>query len=332
MTSTNLGLVIGGLLALVFLARLWQGRRGRQLSGVTVTALTSVPALGLWRVRAARLARSAFVAAILALTAFLWVELTADTLRGAAVSRTTIPLKTVLGVFDISSSMMANFGEGFSGSRFTVARDAFAAFVSRQIHMQVGLIFYSSDVLEYRRPTQDLEQFVIDLKGLDIAAEKRQPLHTLSLGTETAAALKRAGAMLRSMDLPNIRSGAVILISDLIDSKLKISDSINALTASGIRVYVLSIEGRGAEASEAVANSLALNPLVRAYHIRRPEDLEPVYSAIYDLETSLAARRDTMIDQPRGSEAPVRILLVALLGLVVVTEWLLPAVHRGERV
>lgn len=331
MSSTTLGLVIGGLLALAFVVRLWQRRRGQQLTGVTVTALTSVPPLGLWRVRAAHLARSGFLAVILALTAFLWVDLTADTLRGAALSRTTIPLKTVLCVFDISSSMQANFGENFRGSRFTVARDAFAAFVSRQTHTQVGLIFYSSEILEYRRPTQDLEQFVIDLKGLDIAVEKRQPLGALSLGTETGPALRRAGALLRSLDLPNIRSGAVILVSDLIDSRLRISDAVNALTAAGIRVYVLSIEGKGAESSDAVANSLALNPLVRAYHIRRPEDLEPVYSAIYDLETSLAARRDTIVEQARGSEAPVRILLTALLGLIVVSEWLLPGVHRGER-
>lgn len=329
--SWLLGLVIGAVLAALAFFRLWQRRGGEQVSGVTITALGNVPALGVWRVRAARVARIGFLAVILALTAFLWADLTADTLRGAAVSRTTIPLKTVLAVFDISSSMQASYGENFSGSRFTVARDAFTNFVSRQTHTQVGLIFFSSDVLEYRRPTQDLEQFVVDLEGLDIAGDRQQPLNSISLGTETANALKRAATMLRSMDLPNIRSGAVILISDLIDSKLKISDAINALTASGIRVYVLSIEGKGAEASDAVANSLALNPLVKAYHIRRPEDLEPVYSAIYDLETSLAARRDTMIDQKRGSETTVRVLLAALLGFVVVTEWLLPGVHRGER-
>lgn len=331
MTSLRLGLLVGAVLVVMALLRLWQRRRGREASGITVTALGHVPALGIWRVRAAHFARSVFLALIVALTAFLWVDLTADTLRGAAMARTTIPLKTVLGVFDISSSMQAKYGERMSGTRFTVARDAFAAFVSRQAHTQVGLIFFSSDVLEYRRPTQDLEQFVTDLKLLDIAGNAQQPINALSLGTETSAALKRAGAMLRSLDLPNIRSGAVILVSDLIDNKLKISDSINALTAAGIRVYIISIEGEGAESSEAVANSLALNPLVKAYHIRRPEDLEPVYSAIYDLESSLAARRDTMIDQARGSEAPVQILLAALLGFVVVTEWLLPGVHRGER-
>ena len=331
MSSLILGLLVGGGLAAVALLRVWQGRRGRGAGGITVTALGHVPALGVWRVRGARAARTVLLAAMLALTAYLWVDLTGDTLRGAAMSRTTIPIKTVLCVFDISSSMMAQYGETFSGTRFTVARDAFAAFVERQTHTQVGLIFFSSDVLEYRRPTQDLEQFVTDLRQLDIAASAQQPLNALSLGTETSTALRRAAAMLRSMDLPNIRSGAVILVSDLIDNKLKISDSINALTAAGIRVYVISIEGKGAEASEAVANSLALNPLVKAYHIRRPEDLEPVYSAIFDLETSLAARRDTMVDQARGSEAPVRLLLVALLGFVAVTEWLLPGVHRGER-
>jgi hypothetical protein len=325
-----LGLLIGGTLAVMALLR-WRRGHGRGATGITVTALGQVPPLGIWRVRTARAARSLLLAAMLALTGYLWVDLTADTLRGAAMARTTIPIKTVLCVFDISSSMMAQYGENFSGTRFTVARDAFANFVARQTHTQVGLIFFSSDVLEYRRPTQDLEQFVADLKQLDIAASAQQPLNALSLGTETGAALRRAAAMLRSMDLPNIRSGAVILVSDLIDNKLKISNEINALTAAGIRVYVLSIEGKGAEASEAVANSLALNPLVKAYHIRRPEDLEPVYSAIFDLETSLAARRDTMVDQTRGSEAPVRLLLVALLGFVVVTEWLLPGVHRGER-
>jgi hypothetical protein len=331
MTSLVLGTLIGAALAVLALFRVWQRRRGRHVSGVTITALGHVPALGAWRVRGARAARAVFLAAILVLTAFLWTELTADTLRGAAMSRTTIPLKTVLCVFDISSSMMASFGENFSGSRFTVARDAFAAFVERQTHTQVGLIFYSSDIFEYRRPTQELEQFVTDLKQLDIAASAQQPLNALSLGTETGPALRRAGAMLRSLDLPNIRSGAVILVSDLIDSKLRIADAINALTAAGIRVYVLSIEGKGAEASDAVANSLALNPLVKAYHIRRPEDLEPVYSAIYDLETSLAARRDVIIDQDRRSEAPVYLLLAALLGFVVVTEGVLPGVHRGER-
>lgn len=332
MMSLLLGLSIGGVLVALALVRAWQRRQGRHLSGITITALGHVPALGVWRVRSARTARTVFLAVMLLLTAYLWVDLTADTLRGAAMSRTTIPLKTVLCVFDISSSMMAQYGETFVGAtRFTVARDAFANFVERQTNTQVGMIFYSSDVLEYRRPTQDLEQFVTDLKQLDIAGSAQQPINALSLGTETGAALKRAAAMLRSMDLPNIRSGAVILVSDLIDNKIKISNEINALTAAGIRVYVISIEGKGAEASDATANSLALNPLVKAYHIRRPEDLEPVYSAIYDLETSLAARRDTLIDQTRGSEAPVRILLVALLGFVVVTEWMLPGLHRGDR-
>ena len=331
MTSMILGVLIGGALLAMGLLRVWQRRHGQKDSGITTTALSQVPALGVWRVRIARASRSVFLAAILALTAYLWVDLTAYTLRGAAMSRTTIPIKTVLCVFDISSSMMAQYGEHFAGTRFTVARDAFANFVSRQTHTQVGLIFFSSEVLEYRRPTQDLEQFVTDLKQLDIAANAQQPLNAMSLGTETSAALKHAGAMLRSMDLPNMRSGAVILVSDLIDNKFKISDSINALTASGIRVYVLSIEGKGAEASDAVANSLALNPLVKAYHIRRPEDLEPVYSAIYDLETAVAAKRDTMIEQTRSSEAPVELLLASLLGFVVVTEWMLPGVHRGER-
>ncbi|MCC7418427.1 MAG: VWA domain-containing protein [Acidobacteria bacterium] len=330
MTSWMLGLAIGGGLAALALRRVWPRRDGAG-AGVTVTALGHVPALGRWRVRTARAARAGLLALMLALTAYLWVDLTADTLRGAAMSRTTIPLKTVLCVFDISSSMMAKYGETFAGTRFTVARDAFASFVERQTHTQVGLIFFSSEVLEYRRPTQDLEQFVTDLRQLDIASGAQQPLNAMSLGTETGVALEHAAAVLRSLDLPNIRSGAVILVSDLIDDRLKIANQINALTAAGIRVYVISIEGKGAEASEGVADSLALNPLVKAYHIRRPEDLTPVYSAIHDLETSLAARRDTMIDQTRGSEAPVRILLAALVGFVVVTEALLPGVHRGAR-
>src|SRR4029077_6867159 len=125
--------------------RVWQRRHGQKDSGITTTALSQLPALGIWRTRGARTARSVFLAVMLALTAYLWVDLTADTLRGAASSRSTIPLKTVLGVMDISSSMMAQYGESFAGSRFVVARDAFAAFVSRQTHTQVGLIFFSSE-------------------------------------------------------------------------------------------------------------------------------------------------------------------------------------------
>ena len=329
--GTLLGLLIGASLLGLGGWRMWQRRHGQKNSGIATTALAQVPLLGVWRVRTARTARNVFLATILALTAYLWVSLTADTLRGAAMSRTTIPLKTVLCVFDISSSMMAQYGENFNGTRFTVARDAFANFVSRQTHTQVGLIFFSSDVLEYRRPTQDLEQFVTDLRQLDIAGSAQQPINSLSLGTETSAALKRAGAMLRSMDLPNMRSGAVVLVSDLVDDKLKIADSINALTSAGIRVYVISIEGKGAENSDATANSLALNPLVKAYHVRRPEDLDPIYSAIYDLETALAARRDTVVDQNRDSELPVWILFGSLLGFIIVSEGLLPGVHRGER-
>jgi hypothetical protein len=331
MASVLLGLLIGGALIALGTMRLWRRRQGQTDSGITTTALSQIPALSAWRVRGARTARTVLLATIVALTAYLWVTLTGDTLRGASNARTTIPIKTVLGVMDISSSMMAQYGESFAGSRFVVARDAFAAFVGRQTHTQVGLIFFSSEVLEYRRPTQDLEQFITDLKELDIAGGAQQPIGQMSLGTETGAALKRAGAMLRSMDLPNMRSGAVILVSDLVDDKLKIANEINALTASGIRVYVISIEGKGSEASDATANSLALNPLVKAYHIRRPEDFEPIYSAIYDLETAIANKRDTMIEQTRPSELPVAILLGSLIGFVVITEWLLPGVHRGER-
>ncbi len=323
----SMGVLAAFLLALV--AAPWirsaHGRTGR----FALAAVDDMPAAGGGRAWLARAAKLVLLLAILVTTAFLWGELTIRAAGSGAVASRREPIRTLLAVFDISSSMGTPFGGQARGSRFAVAREALAAFLADQERTRAGMIFYSTEVFEYRRPTRDIDELVADFSRLDITRAGGQQLSELSWGTDTAQALERAAVVMDSLELDNVRSSVVILVSDLLDDKTKIAYAVGELAARRIRVYILSIEGGGSEPSAAVADALALNPQVRAFHIRSPEDMREVYPAIASIESSLAEVQEPAADRQTRSRAAVLALFGLLVGFAAASELVLPRIRKG---
>ena len=295
-----------------------------------LAAIGDMPKSGGNLARLAHASKLVFSIAIVVLTAFLWGELTVrETGDGTAISRQE-PVKTLLAVFDMSSSMGTPFGGQERGSRFAVAKEALATFLTNEQSTRAGVIFYSTEVFEYRRPTRDLDELVDDFSYLDITRDEGQPLSELSWGTDTAQALEHAAVVMDSLELDNVRSSVVILVSDLLDDKMKIAYAVGELVARRIRVYILSIEGEGSEPSAAVADALALNPQVRAFHIRSPDDMREVYPAIALIESSLSEIQEPVADRQIRSRTAVLVLFGLLLGFAVVSELALPKIRKSS--
>lgn len=320
---------LGLFLLVLLVAPLSRRGAARRTQRIALAAVRDLPRAGGARAWAAGAAKLGLLVAIVAVTAFLWGELMGRASGGGAVAGRQERLKTVLAVFDISSSMGTPFGGQQRGSRFVVARDALASFLADQEDSRAGVIFYSTDVFEYRRPTRDIDQLVADFSRLEIVRAGGQQLAELSWGTDTAQALERAAVVMESLDLTNVRSGVVILVSDLLDDKMKVARAVNGLTERNIRVYILSIEGGGAAPSAAVADALALNPRVRAFHIRSPEDMREVYPAIASIESALADVQEPPTQREVRSRLAVWTLFGLLVCFVVTSELMLPRVRTG---
>lgn len=263
-------------------------RRSGKHRGIAVSALQDTNTIGIRIARVARFTRIALLFSMIVGTVFLFAEPSIDIGNDAPLSEKVEIRRTLLVVFDISLSMDSTIGKNGNMKRFDVARDSLTVFLEEQENIRVGIILFSTEAFQYRRPTSDIDSLITDVSRLAIrrSAEGglgRNQMLGLVHQTETAQALALAQGVLEDLPLTNKRSRAVILITDLLDSADEIGDAIKELTRFDIRVFILSIKNRTVNLTpkEQGFNTL---PNVYVYAVGSREDIEQVYDEISRIE------------------------------------------------
>lgn len=250
--------------------------------------------------------------------------------------------RTVIAVIDISGSMA--FSElSDEDSNFNIVRDAFIVFLEESENMRVGVVFFSTEAIPFRRPTQNLNYLISDMESLDLSFKSKNyeeqyqelglnQLGPVSISTNTPNGLKKAGEILISLDMneKELRnSTSIILFSDLIDNTKDVVEAITQFTSVGVRVHVIAIAKQYTinRFSEAILG----NDLVKVYNVKSSNDIRSAFEAINKLESVSFTTQEVAVHRKNLKTEVAIVFICVYMVLIFMAEVVFHRLRGGSR-
>ncbi|MDX1535690.1 MAG: VWA domain-containing protein [Candidatus Spechtbacterales bacterium] len=286
-------------------------------------------------------ARRIRIALLVILIIFSSLVLTYPVIRDSSQvmeQTTTQHTRTVIVVMDVSTSMRsrAEYNTEDMRTHFDIAREALIGFVSEQENMRIGVIFYSDEPLQYRRPDFNLEALTEDLESLTLIRTRRyweeapepeevnyasRQLSAMSKGTDTVPALFVASRTLQELDMQqNLNNAAIILFSDLKDRRSRVADTINQITEARVNVYVITSAGE--RLLRNFESLVGENPRVRIFDAESPVELDEAYREISELEAAPVEITERISTTTDIQEELGLFLFFFVILFVIISEWI----------
>lgn len=319
------------LLALAISMRRARNKKGAKVKFSDTSHLSSI---GSKKAKVYARARAFSLVMIILLSATLFTKPELTGKSHVEETATTEHMRTVIVVIDISASMAhrADYASSDKRTHFEVVRDALTDFIESEDNMRVGIIFYSKDPLQYRRPTEDLEALVEDLEALDLVNSVYEGEYTfgslqlseISSNTDTVPALYVASKTLEELDMQNnLQSAAIILLSDLKDDMGDISSVLRDLAKADVKTYIIA--SRSERSVYHIRRTyFEDNNKIRLFSARSEDEIKEAYGAISELESTPIIVR-SRVSSKRSISTEIALLLFFFVAVFVfVAEKLMP--------
>ncbi|MEX0877828.1 MAG: VWA domain-containing protein [Candidatus Spechtbacterales bacterium] len=338
--TSPLLLSVGAALLLILVVGMVRRRKNKR-DEVKSSAIADIKHIGIKRAKQSTvLVNSAFVLIVLMLASALASPV--SELQTSTRETKTQYVRNVIMVIDVSGSMRTNF-LGFVAENdvrektsYEAVIDSAIPFLRDQKNMRVGVIFYSSNFLIWRRPTLELEALADDLsrtnldRKMGLMEQGQGQLAILSKATVATPALYRSARVFEEIsEEKTLESKAVILFTDLQDNKENVTKAIRDLTRYGVKVYVMT------SAKDSVIDSWRKsfpgNQLVRFFPINSSDEMEEAYNAVSVLESEPIQINEVTTERNTLSPDIALLLVVFSTVFIVVRERYAREVRGGDK-